>query len=320
MSQIFDGLQRLEAERHGTDVSALPTVTELLRVSEERVVSGPDAGVSFRMGDGTGSEELDPPNFLAGGTVAVEAYHPNNTADCFDKCESLQVSVSPQNRLVCFTDSGGPAAEAFRLLSVRLRDIRHFRQLKTVLITSTIPQEGKSMVAANLACSLAMGTQQRILLLEGDLRRPSLSHIFGLGKHAGLSERLHGDQALAAYVYRLEGPNVWILPSGSAPTDAAELLRSGRLSIMMDQLKGFFDWIVIDSPPILPLADTSVWMRLSDGILLITREGITEKKLLQRGLDAIESTKLIGAVLNSSTHSSDGYYYYAAASASADKA
>jgi len=319
MSQIFDGLQRLEAERHGTDVSALPTVTELLRVSEGRVTSRPDTSVLSSMSDGGRIEELDRPNSLAGGTVAVEAYHPNNTADRLDKCQSLQVSVAPQNRLVCFTDPGGPAAEAFRLLSVRLRDIRQIRQLKTVLITSTIPQEGKSMVAANLACSLAMGTQQRVLLLEGDLRRPSLSHIFGLGKNPGLSERLHGDQALASYIYRLEGPNVWILPSGSAPTDAAELLRSGRLSIMMDQLKGFFDWIVIDSPPILPLADTSVWTRLSDGILLITREGITEKKLLQRGLEAIESTKLIGAVINSSTHSSDGYYYYTAASAPANK-
>jgi capsular exopolysaccharide synthesis family protein len=320
MSQIFDGLQRLEAERYGTDPSALPTVTELLRVSEGRVASRPDKSVPSSMGGGTGTGEVDSPNRLPAEAVAVQAYHPNNNGDFFDNCPSLQVCVAPQNRLVCFIDAGEPAAEAFRLLSVRLRDIRHIRPLKTVLITSTIPQEGKSMVAANLACSLSLGTQQRVLLLEGDLRRPSLSHIFGLGKNPGLSERLQDDQPVAAYIYRLEGSNVWILPSGSAPTDAAELLRSGRLMILMDQLKGAFDWIVIDSPPILPLADTSIWMRLSDGILLITREGITEKKQLQRGLDAIEPKKLIGAVLNSSKHSSDGYYYYATASTPVHKA
>jgi Mrp family chromosome partitioning ATPase len=94
-----------------------------------------------------------------------------------------------------------------------------------------------------------------------------------------------------------------------------ELLKSGKLSALTDQLKAWFDWIIVDSPPVLPLADTSVWMRLADGILLIARQGIVEKQQLQRGLEALDSKKLIGAVLNSSKHSSDGYYYYSQATA-----
>jgi Mrp family chromosome partitioning ATPase len=89
-----------------------------------------------------------------------------------------------------------------------------------------------------------------------------------------------------------------------------ELLQSGKLPALMEQLGQWFDWIVIDSPPVLPLADTSVWMRLADGVLLITRQGITEKRQLKRGLEAVEPKKLIGALLNGSTNSSDTDYYY----------
>jgi capsular exopolysaccharide synthesis family protein len=185
-----------------------------------------------------------------------------------------------------------------------------------VLITSTIPQEGKSMVAGNLACALAQKTDQRVLLLEGDLRRPSLSQIFGLGKRPGLNECLRGEQPLAASIYHLEEAGLWILPAGSVPSDALELLQSGRLSTLMDQVAQWFDWIIIDSPPVLPLADTSVWMRLADGILLITRQGTTDKRLLQRGLEALEPKKLIGAVLNSSKSSGEENYYYSPATAS----
>jgi Mrp family chromosome partitioning ATPase len=140
--------------------------------------------------------------------------------------------------------------------------------------------------------------------------------MFGLGRNPGLSEYLQGERGLTASIYRLEGLGVWILPSGGAPTNALELLQSGRVSALTDRLTARFDWIIIDSPPVLPLADTSVWMRLADGILLIARQGTTEKRQLQRGLEAVESTKLIGAVVNSSKHSSDGYYYYSPAARS----
>ena len=166
------------------------------------------------------------------------------------------------------------------------------------------------MIAANLACTLALKTQQRTLVLEGDLRRPALSRMFGLGRNPGLSELLEGGRSLTASIYHLEAPNIWILPAGSAPGEALELLQSGRLATLMDQLTVLFDWIIIDSPPMLPLADTSVWMRLTDGILLATRQGTTEKRKLQKGLEAIEPKRLLGALVNSSTNATANDYYY----------
>lgn len=286
MSQIFDGLQRSEGERSDTDLSTLSGVTELLQHAERRAAAKwettvltnkqpdtptePDPEISFNLPEVTaGATESKPltPEILISDEQVVE----------FGQFKSLPVSLHPQSRLPSVTDSGSPAAEAFRLLGVRLRHLRRDRLLKKVLITSTIPQEGKSMVAANLACTLALRTQQRTLVLEGDLRRPSLSKMFGLGRNPGLCEWLEGDRSLTTSIYHLEGANIWILPAGNAPSNALELLQSARLSAVMDQLAVLFDWIIIDSPPVLPLADTSVWMRLADGILLTTRQGTTEK-------------------------------------------
>jgi Mrp family chromosome partitioning ATPase len=106
------------------------------------------------------------------------------------------------------------------------------------------------------------------------------------------------------------------MPAGAAQNNALELLQSARLSAIMDQLTAWFDWIIIDSPPVLPMADTSVLARLADGILLVTRQGTTEKRHLQRGLEALEAKKLIGALLNCSKSSAHSDYYYHANTAS----
>jgi capsular exopolysaccharide synthesis family protein len=323
MSHIFDALQRSETEHSGTDPAALSELTEILRSAERRMASKREKAVlteqqpdERKVSEGEtsfGSPRIRPTDTPKEGLEATEARPIDQPSDRFGPFATLQVSLSPESRLPCLTDNGSPAAEAFRLLGVRLRHLRRDRLLKKVLVTSTIPQEGKSMVAANLACTLALKTTQRTLVLEGDLRRPALSQMFGLGRNAGISEWLEGDRSLATSIYRLEGPNIWILPAGSAPSNALELLQSRRLSSLMDQLTDLFDWIIIDSPPVLPLADTSVWMRLADGILLTTRQGTTEKRKLQRGLEAVESKKLIGALVNSSRHAAaTDYYYYGA--------
>jgi capsular exopolysaccharide synthesis family protein len=319
MSHIFDALQRSEDERTGVDSSASSEAMELLRFAERRAAARWEtADLSNRMQVADIEKRKESLQFQTLPEVTiqespVEDVVPaaQNSPGVFPEFQTLQIALAPQNRLVCFDDDS-LAAEAFRLLGVRLRHLRRDRPLTKVLITSTIPQEGKSMVAANLACSLALTTQQKVLLLEGDLRRPSLSQVFGLGKHPGLCECLQGGRKLAACIFRLESLGLWVLPAGAAQNNALELLQSGRMSAIMDQLTEWFDWIIIDSPPVLPMADTSVLARLADGILLVTRQGITEKRHLQRGLEAIESKKLIGALLNCSRSSAHSDYYYRA--------
>lgn len=222
---------------------------------------------------------------------------------------SLQISVSPNSRLVSLTKEGSLGAEQFRFLSVRLTQLQRARPLKKILITSTVPEEGKSMVSANLAIALAGKRQNKILLLEGDLRRPVLAQRFGLGKLAGLSERLQGISSAAPNLYRLEGPGLWFLPAGSPPDNPLELMQSGKLSELLDRLSARFDWIVIDSPPLLPLADTSVWGRFADGVLLVVREGKTERRQLQRVLQILNQSNLVGVVLNSCTSAKQSSYY-----------
>jgi capsular exopolysaccharide synthesis family protein len=325
MSRIFDALQRLEAEHSGVPLSKISGAPEVLRSVELQATSeAGKAAVSEQASEARMAERGAPFEFNAVSPVAtaVEATAASEPSvldqsqDMFGLFQSLKVTLSPQSRLVCLGERGSPAAEAFRLLGVRLRHLRRDRSLKRVLITSTVPKEGKSMVAANLACVLALRTKQRVLLLEGDVRRPTLSQIFELGKNRGLCEWLEGKCNLAMSIYHLEGPGLWFLPAGSPSTNQLDLDQSGKLSTLLDQLTAWFDWIIIDSPPVLPLADTSIWTRLADGILLVMRQGTTQKRQLEKGLEALESKKLIGAVLNGSKNPEHSDYYYGTVAAS----
>ncbi len=235
----------------------------------------------------------------------------------WNQFRSIPFTPDGEDRLVCLTGQAEPAAEAFRLLGVRLKHMRQIRPLNKLLITSTAPQEGKSTVAANLACTLAHITREKILLVEGDVRRPSLSRIFQLSNLAGMCEWLRGERGLAECIYRIEAAGIHVFPAGKAAAAPLELMQAKKLPVSMDQLAGLFSWIIVDSPPILPLADASIWTRIVDGILLVTRQGITEKKQLERALKALGPEKLIGALLNCSRVSTySSYYYYKTAAAS----
>ena len=292
MSNIFDALQRSESDGSDGKSSTLTLATELLEAAEKKLR---DSGAILE----------PPPN-----SASADSFEPTLTGpvDDLDRCPVLPVSIREDSRLVSLGKEGSLGAEKFRFLAVRLRQLRHNRPLKKVLITSSIPEEGKSTVAANLACTLARRKPQKTLLLEGDLRRPNIAAQFGLSNLPGLCEWLSGETP-TINMYRLEGLGVWLLPAGTTPQNPLELMQSGRLSLLMEQLEAWFDWIVIDSPPVLPLADTSLWSRLADGILLVTRKGTTEKEPLQRGLEAIEKSKLLGALMNSSSNASHSDYY-----------
>jgi len=289
MSHIFDALQRSEAERSGVDLPELSLATALLQ-SAERAKRAAENGA-------------DPATFVPVEIQPQPLMQPQ-------EFESVPVSIGSQSKLVSLVDKDGLAAEKFRFLAVRLRQLQQNRTLKKILITSTIPAEGKSMVAANLACTLARRRQQKTLIIDGDLRRPTIATQFGLGKAPGLSEWLQRGSGPVTGIYQLEGAGLWILPAGSALQNPLELMQTGALSALMKQLSAWFDWIVIDSPPVLPLGDTSIWARLADGILLVTRQGVTQKKQLQRGLEALDQSKLLGGLINSSAAVAHSNYYY----------
>jgi capsular exopolysaccharide synthesis family protein len=307
MSQIFDALQRSDSERSGDRSSEQMQPADVLRRAERLEAQKwhtQTAPVALE-------ERLAELDETDRNLPSLETISPRTDAlsEIFAQFRPLEVSLGLQSRLVCLTDVDSAAAEAFRLLGVRVRDLRRTRPLKKILITSSIPQEGKSMVAANLAVTLARA-KQRVLVLEGDIRRPALSDGFGVVPECGLCEWLAGERDLTSCICYLESAGLWIMPAGRSPQNPLELLQQGKLTALMNQLTEWFDTVIIDSPPVLPLADTSIWMRLADGILLVTRQGVSEKRQLQRGLEAINSQKLIGALLNCSSTSSRSDYYY----------
>jgi len=333
MSHIFDALQRSEAESGGTELaqtqpSALPHATELLQMAERKMRA--QNAASTALADASGLDrsgldrseldrsEFDRPVRAEASRLELDRTEHDRTgldrresdrpAIALDQFPSLPVSILPTSRLVSVGAEESLGAEKFRFLAVRLRQMRQSRPLKKILITSTIPQEGKSTVAANLACTLARRKQHKTLLLEGDLRRPTVADKFGLGRLPGLCEWLSG-QTETISLYRMESLGFWLLPAGRAPENPLELMQAGKMTALMSQLEEWFDWIVIDSPPVLPLADASIWSRMADGILLVTRRGVTEKQQLQRGLETIERSKLLGALVNSSANAAHSDYY-----------
>ena len=176
--------------------------------------------------------------------------------------------------------------------------------------TSSIPREGKTTIAANLACALAHGSQERVLLIEGDVRLPALRPMFGIGKAVGITELIEEGRNIEDCIHFLDPlASGSYLPAVFHPI-RWKILQSQKLPQAMDDLAECFDWIIIDSPPVLPLADTSVWMRLADGVLLVTRQGVTEKQQLQKGIEALEPKKVLGALLNGSIASAYSGYYY----------
>jgi len=309
MSRLFEALQRFQAERSGAPFSAVAaTATEIVEAAEREggEFGGPTpVSVAVSPGPKRSVVSFSPPP--ARDTEIKEA--PERADSKFGQLSLVPVAVLPNQHLVTLASPESLGAEKFRLLAVRISHLQKTRNLKKLLVTSTMAEEGKSLVAANLAVALARRKQQKVLLLEGDLRRPSQAQMFGLAKLQGLSEWLRSQTSPVVPVYQLNEVGVWLMPAGSPPENPPELMQSRRLPELLEQLNNWFDWIVIDSPPVLPIADTSLWIRLADGILLVSREGKTEKAQLKRGLEAVGSSNLVGVVINSCTTANQGNYY-----------
>lgn len=223
----------------------------------------------------------------------------------------LHPAARPESRLVAIGDSS-LAAEKFRVLRTRLRHMQNKQELKTIVITSTAPGEGKTMIASNLALSLARNTSQRVLLLEGDLRHPALPQQFGVADLQGITDWFESSDFLTRFVWRVDGVKLWFLPAGKPSADALRILHSTKFTDALKQLAPAFDWVIIDAPPLVPLADVHVLGENADGLILVIRQGRAPKKELVKGLGGLDGTKVLGVVLNDIETAQPGYYneYY----------
>jgi capsular exopolysaccharide synthesis family protein len=181
---------------------------------------------------------------------------------------------------------------------------------KSILITSTGPGEGKSVVSANVAMSLALAGQ-RVLLIDADMRRPKSHEFFGISQEPGLSNVIVGDSKASETVKRSFAPNLWILPAGKIPPNPAELLGSKRFKEFTNSLADHFEWIVIDSPPVMAVTDASVLAHSVTGVIFVVASDMTSKGAARAALEQLDSAKAkyIGAILNRVDVRRNAYYY-----------
>ncbi len=217
------------------------------------------------------------------------------------------IGVDP--RLVAAHAPQSLAAEQYRSLRTRVKAAENGRALRTIIITSPNKGDGKSLTAANLALTMAQEFQQRVLLVDGDLRRPSIHRLFGIPDTPGLSDVLMGGASVEDALVPLPDQRLTILPSGVIPMHPAELLGSAAMRRMLDALRTRFDRILIDMPPVAPLADVAVASSMADGILMIVRAGVTPKPAIERALAGLDLSKVLGLVLNDAGDTGAAYGY-----------
>lgn len=225
----------------------------------------------------------------------------------------LHPTPCPESRLVALPDHDSLAAEKFRLLRTRLRRLQEKQQLKTIVVTSAVPGEGKTMVASNIALMLARDTGERVLLLEGDLRHPTLASRFGVREPRGITQWFEGDEALNSFVCRVDECRLWFLPAGEPAVEPLTILQSSKFTEGVSQLAPAFSWIIVDAPPLVPFADVHVLAASAHGLLLVIRQGQTPKKSIIKALGELDGASILGVVINDAqvTVLTDYEQYYA---------
>jgi capsular exopolysaccharide synthesis family protein len=218
----------------------------------------------------------------------------------------------------------GAGVEQFRGLRSRVYQARYEAALKTVLVCSGMPGEGKSFVAANLAMSLARNSVNNILLIDGDLRRPTLHNLLGAPNVPGLSEYLSGIAQLNEVLQRDSNSkagdtasggalsNLTFIPAGKCGDNSSELVANHRIEELVATLSVHFDWIIIDSPPVLAVTDAVELARSADAVLLVARGARTPFDVAQRTQAAFSNSRILGFVLNAVKNPPrrGSYYYY----------
>lgn len=219
-----------------------------------------------------------------------------------------------KKRPLIVDDPAGPRAESFRRLRTNIRFLSIDEQIRSLVVTGSVPDEGKSTVAANLAIAIAQ-TGENVVLIDGDLRRPSLATVFALPSGVGLTTVLLGDVRLEAAMqqWRRDLP-LYVITSGPIPPNPSELLGSRRLAEMVQSLLAANMVVIFDSPPLVPVTDAAVLARATQGALVVTRVGSTHTDQLDTAIESLRNVdaRILGVVANRVKNAKGRYGYYTA--------
>jgi protein-tyrosine kinase len=312
MSRIHQALKRAEQERAENSVIEVP-----LDLEADPTLGTPIPSVNL----------VDPASILLPSTSAApseserhrppmpeapsHSEHPR-IDDLRARCTPVEWNMDAGSNV--FSDPSGtvPGAEQFRTLRSRLYQVRKEQPLKTVLITSSVPGEGKTFITTNLAHAIIRQPDRHVLVIDADMRRSRVHTVLGASASPGLSDYLNGSIDETSAIQKGSTGNLYLIPSGSLITNPSELLLNGRIKRLIDRLAPAFDWIIIDSPPCLPVADANTLADVCDGVLLVVRAASTQSETAHRACQELQTKKLIGVVLNGSDDASHygSYDYY----------
>ena len=278
MSRIHEALKRAELERatHGGP--------------EDHVIEQPmPPGMAARM---SGSVNGD-------GPLTFEALQA--------RVARVQWNPNPSTMLFFSGADQALGKEELRTLRSRLYQMRERKPLKKILVTSALPQEGKSFTSANLAQVLVQQRGRRVLLIDADMRGPRLHQAFGTSVQPGLAEYLMGEQDEFGVMQQGSMENLFLIPGGRPVTNAPELVSNGRLKNLLARLEPLFDWIIVDSPPAALVSDASVLANFCDGVLMVVRSNVTPSDAARRARLEFAPDQLLGVVLNGIDPKLDAY-------------
>jgi len=215
-----------------------------------------------------------------------------------------------KSTLVALSDPQSAAAEAFRTLRTNIQFASLDQSLHMLTVTSVGVDEGKSEVAANLAITMAQA-EQRVILVDGDLRRPALHTLFGLTNEQGLTSMLFAPEGSAAPLQQTSVPGLQLLSSGPLPPRPADILGSRRMGEILHSLRDIADVIIIDTPPVLAVSDTVVLAPRVDGVLLVMQAGRTRREHARQARTVLDKAKanIVGVVLNGAELTQASGYY-----------
>ncbi len=296
MSRIHEALKRAQQERAVMQqASATALANELASIE----TSGGDSAPVAVADDHKHPSIIAPPpgDHLQFDELKAHCAHPHWHPD-------------PNESFFLNSDSTTHGAEQFRTLRSRLYQLRGNQPLRTILVTSSLPAEGKTFLANNLAQAFVRQPDCHVLLIDADLRRPRLHIPLGAPLAPGLTDYLRAEASEMAVIQHGQEGNLCFISGGKEVKDPSELLSNGRLKILLERVKPAFDWVILDSPPCLPVADASGLADLCEGVLLVVRAGSTPAEVAQRSCQELQSKNVLGVVLNAvdKKHSNSSYY------------
>lgn len=291
MSRIHDALKRAEQER-ATSMGG--HVEPVLEQPEVQPFNMPSLGQT-------------------GGAAAMPSIASGFTYEALlARCP--QTNWTPDERTMLFfqDDENRIGSEEFRTLRSRLYQIREKLPLKRLMVTSALPREGKSFVTANLGQVMVRQHGRRALIIDADLRSPGMHRHLGAPQSPGLSDYLLGECDEFAALQRGPMENLFFLPAGRVVTGAPELLANGRLKLFLQRVEPLFDWIIMDTPPVIPVADSTLLANFCDGVLMVVRSNQTPSDLARRAREEFQDKLLLGVVLNGAPSGklAQSKYYY----------